>query len=104
MALLSRYSLVWLHKDPEKCTKCRICLRVCPMNHDTVYEEMEGLDVGGGDCTLCGKCVEMCPEEDCLSLSFMSRKLVTSRKPGFRGFSGRSQISKKSKIHDKKDE
>ncbi len=83
MALLSRYSLVWLQKDPGKCTKCRVCLRVCPMDHDTVYEEMERIDVGGEDCTLCGKCVEMCPEEDCLSLSFMSRDLMTSRKPGF---------------------
>lgn len=85
MALWSRYSLVWLQKDPGKCTKCRICLRVCPMDHDTVYEEMERIDVGGEDCTLCGKCVEMCPEEGCLSLSVLSRNLVTSRKPGFGG-------------------
>jgi len=85
MALLSKYSLGWLHKDPDKCTKCRICLRVCPMDHDRVYEEMERIDVGGEDCTLCGKCVEMCPEEGCLSLRFMSKDLVTSRKPGFRG-------------------
>lgn len=90
MALLSRYSLVWLHKDPDKCTKCRVCLRVCPMDHDTVYEEMERIDVGGEDCTLCGKCIEMCPEEDCLSLSFLSTKLVTSRKPGFRGIGTRA--------------
>jgi len=85
MAILSKYSLMWLHKDPEKCTKCRICLRVCPMDHDTVYEEMERMDVGGEDCTLCGKCIEMCPEEGCLSLTFMSKPLISSRKPRFTG-------------------
>ncbi len=83
MALLNKFSLVWLHKDPNKCTKCRICLRVCPMDHDKVYEEMEGIDVGGEDCTLCGKCIEMCPEEGCLSLNFMSKSVISSRKPGF---------------------
>lgn len=88
MALFSRHSLTWLKKDPDKCTKCRVCLRVCPMDHDRVYEELEKDDVGGEDCTLCGKCVEMCPEEGCLSLNFMSKRLVTSAKPGFR-----SQVS-----------
>ena len=53
------------------------------MDHDTVYEEMERMDVGGEDCTLCGKCVEMCPEEGCLSLRFMSKPLVTSSRPRF---------------------
>jgi len=81
MTLFSKHSLTWLHKDAGKCTKCRVCLRVCPMDHDRVYEEMERMDVGGEDCTLCGKCVEMCPEEGCLSLRFMSKKLVGSRKP-----------------------
>lgn len=81
MALLSKYSLVWLHKNPDKCTKCRVCLRVCPMDHDMVYEEMERMDVGGEDCTLCGKCVELCPEEGCLSLNFLSKRLITSSHP-----------------------
>jgi len=84
MALFSRHSLTWLGKDANKCTKCRVCLRVCPMDHDRVYEEMEKDDVGGEDCTLCGKCVEMCPEEGCLSLNFLSKRLVTSARPGFR--------------------
>jgi len=84
MALFSRHSLTWLHKDTDKCTKCRVCLRVCPMDHDRVYEEMEKDDVGGEDCTLCGKCVEMCPEKGCLSLNFMSKRLVTSARPNFR--------------------
>jgi polyferredoxin len=85
MSLFSTHSFTWLHKDADKCTKCRICLRVCPMDHDKVYEHMESGDVGGEDCTLCTRCVEMCPEKDCLSLNFMSKRLITSRQPKFRG-------------------
>jgi polyferredoxin len=81
MALLSKFSLLWLKKDPDKCTKCRICLRVCPLDHDRVYEDMEADDVAGEDCTLCGKCVEMCPEEDCLSYMYGPFKLKSSRPP-----------------------
>ena len=85
MALLSHHSFVWLKKDPDKCTKCRVCLRVCPLEHDRVYEEMKEKDVGGEDCTLCGKCVELCPEKDCLSLMAGTRTLVASARPKQQG-------------------
>jgi polyferredoxin len=85
MAIFASRSLMWLHKDADKCTKCRICLRVCPLDHDKVYEEMETGDVGGEDCTLCGRCIEMCPEKDCLSLNFLSKRLGASKKPKLKG-------------------
>ncbi|MEA3560063.1 MAG: 4Fe-4S binding protein, partial [Candidatus Thermoplasmatota archaeon] len=81
MALFSKLSLFWLRKDPDKCTECKVCLRVCPLDHDKVYEDMESDDVSGQDCTLCGKCVEMCPEKDCLSLMFGPFKLAGSKRP-----------------------
>ena len=87
MALLSSKSMVYLRKDPDKCTKCRACLRVCPMDHEKVYEDMKNMDVAGEDCTLCGRCVEMCPEEGCLSMNFGPWSMVTSRKPRKLGFS-----------------
>ncbi len=87
MALFGRVSLPYLRKDPDKCTKCRVCLRVCPMDHDRVYEEMERMDVAGEDCTLCGRCVELCPEEGCLSLTYGPFDLVSSRRPRKRWWS-----------------
>ncbi|MFW3145603.1 MAG: 4Fe-4S binding protein [Thermoplasmatota archaeon] len=81
MALLSGASLAWLKKDPEKCTRCRVCLRVCPLDHDKVYEDMEKDDVAGEDCTLCGRCVELCPEKDCLSLMYGPFGIVSSKRP-----------------------
>jgi len=88
MAIMSRWSLLWLRKDPSKCTKCRICLRVCPLDHDRVYEDMEADDVAGEDCTLCGRCVEMCPEEGCLSFNYGPFRLKSSRKPRQVGLAG----------------
>jgi ferredoxin len=81
MALFSRTSLPLLRKDPDKCTKCRICTRICPLDHDRVYDDMETDDVGGEDCTLCGKCVEYCPEEGCLSLNYGPFTMISSKRP-----------------------
>jgi polyferredoxin len=81
MAIFARTSLPILKKDPEKCTRCKICVRVCPLDHDRVYEDMEKDDVGGEDCTLCGKCVEYCPEEGCLSINYGPVTLTDSRRP-----------------------
>ncbi len=81
MAIFAKTSLPILKKDPEKCTRCKICLRVCPLDHDRVYEDMEKDDVGGEDCTLCGKCVEYCPEEGCLSLNYGPVEITASKRP-----------------------
>lgn len=79
MALFSKLSLVWLRKDPEKCTKCRICLRVCPQDFQMVYEEMERENITGAECTLCGRCVESCPEEGALSLNILKWTVIRSK-------------------------
>lgn len=84
MALFARTSVPMLRKDPDKCTRCRICTRVCPLDHDRVYDDMESDDVGGEDCTLCGKCVEYCPEEGCLSLNYGPFTVVSSKRPRIR--------------------
>ena len=48
-----------------------------------VYEEKERRNVSHRDCILCLRCVELCPKEDCLQLSFAGTKVVgSSFKPG----------------------
>ena len=79
MAMFNRRSLIWLRKDPAKCTKCRICLRVCPQDFDTVYEEMEKENINGPECTLCGRCVEACPEEGALGIAVLHKTVVRSK-------------------------
>jgi ferredoxin-type protein NapH len=84
IALFNRFppfkwiSGVKLHKTEEKCTKCGICKRVCPTQVTEVYEKKSG-DVASSQCIFCLRCVEMCPNEDCLKFKFAGKTVVKSR-------------------------
>jgi ferredoxin len=84
IALFNRFppfkwvSGVRLEKTEEKCTKCGICKRVCPTQVKEVYENKGG-DVTTSNCTLCLRCVEMCPEDDCLKFKAAGKTVFRSR-------------------------
>jgi ferredoxin-type protein NapH len=84
IALFNRFppfkwiSGVRLNKAEEKCTKCGICKRVCPTQVKDVYEKKGG-DVANSQCIYCLRCVEMCPEQDCLQFKIYGKKLAGSR-------------------------
>jgi polyferredoxin len=84
LALFNRQSLFWLRKDPKKCTKCRVCLRVCPMDIEEIFIEMEKENVTSPECIMCGRCVEACPESGALSLNYMGKELARSMSPAER--------------------
>jgi len=84
LALFNRQSLFWLRKDPSKCTKCRVCLRVCPMDIEEIFIEMEKENVTSPECIMCGRCVESCPENGALSLNYMGKELARSMSPAER--------------------
>ena len=67
-----------LDKDEEKCTKCGVCKRVCPLQVKEVYEQKGG-KIKTSMCMLCLRCVEMCPYEDCLKVNFANETLFKSR-------------------------
>jgi polyferredoxin len=77
----NKYSLLTLQKDGELCTKCRICLRACPMDIEEIYEEKGKTNISSKECIHCYRCVELCPEEDCLSVAFLEKKLLHSKSP-----------------------
>ncbi len=79
MAPLNRLALVRLRKDPSKCTHCRVCYRVCPMEIQRVWEERESRDVTSDKCVHCYTCLDSCPEDGCLSVEFAGFKLASSR-------------------------
>jgi ferredoxin-type protein NapH len=61
--IFNKVSLLNIRFDEKKCTKCEVCLEVCPMGIDKVD------DIGSStDCTMCGRCVDKCPEK---ALSFV---------------------------------
>ena len=67
-----------LDKDEEKCTKCGICKRVCPVQVTEVYEQKGG-KIMTSMCMLCTRCVEMCPYEDCLKVKLGGKAVFKSR-------------------------
>jgi ferredoxin len=84
LAIINKYRrfrwlpLLRLNKNGEKCTKCGICSRVCPVQVEEVYEKKDGV-IDTSMCTLCLRCVEMCPERACLSLNLAGQTLCKSR-------------------------
>jgi ferredoxin-type protein NapH len=84
IALFNRFppfkwiSGVRLNKIEEKCTKCGICKRVCPTQVKDVYEKKGG-DVATSQCIYCLRCIEMCPQEDCLQLRLLGKEVAKSR-------------------------
>jgi len=67
-----------IDKEEEKCTKCGICKRVCPVQVTEVYEQKGG-KITTSMCMLCLRCVEMCPEESCLKFKAGRKTLFKSR-------------------------
>jgi polyferredoxin len=70
--------LLHIYKVEEKCTKCGVCKRVCPVQVTEVYEQKGG-DVTTSMCMLCLRCAEMCPYEDCLKVNIAGRTVFKSR-------------------------
>lgn len=77
--LFHRQALFQLKKDGSKCTSCGVCTRVCPMGIQEVYSERKKDKVTHRNCTHCYKCVECCPEDDCLYATFLGRKFLSSK-------------------------
>jgi len=70
--------LLHINKVEEKCTKCGICKRVCPVQVTEVYEQKGG-NIETSMCLLCLRCVEMCPYEGCLKVNMGGKTLIHSR-------------------------
>ena len=70
--------LVHISKDEEKCTKCGVCKRVCPVQVTEVYEQNGG-KIKTSQCMVCARCAEMCPYEGTLKVKLGSKTLFTSR-------------------------
>ena len=74
----NRIALTRLEKNETKCTKCGICKRVCPPQVTEIYDKTGG-DVTTSGCTLCFRCVEMCPEKDALSVKIAGKTILKSK-------------------------
>ena len=70
--------LLHIYKVEEKCTKCGVCKRVCPVQVTEVYDQKGG-DIGTSMCMNCFRCVEMCPYDGCLKVNLAGKTVFKSR-------------------------
>ena len=58
-----KYSVLKIEGDPENCTQCKACTRVCPMDIDVAQYVENNMRVTSSECIICNKCVNICPSE-----------------------------------------
>ena len=78
LSLFNRGCLTTKEKDMEKCTKCGICYRVCPVDNDAVYRVRDRKVVNSGNCVMCFSCVKHCPEDGALTVKFAGKPIMKS--------------------------
>jgi formate hydrogenlyase subunit 6/NADH:ubiquinone oxidoreductase subunit I len=54
--------------DKEKCTGCKLCLKVCPCEAIEFKEKEKKIKIYLSRCCFCSQCNDICPS-DCLSMS-----------------------------------
>jgi ferredoxin-type protein NapH len=84
LKITSRFSLLKIEGDPEKCNDCLACEKLCPMDvHITAYHH-QGTRVLTTECSLCLTCISTC-SQDALKMSFgfdLGGKDFLTRKSG----------------------
>lgn len=79
LAVFRKLGLLRLVKNATpRCDKCGLCAKACPMDISEIHTEMQKRDVTFEDCTLCGRCVEFCPDKDVLQLKYAMFPVVTA--------------------------
>ena len=69
-ALFRKVGLVKLVKNyTSRCDKCGLCAKACPMDIREIHTSKEK-DILMPDCTLCGRCVEFCPDKGVMALKY----------------------------------
>lgn len=67
-AALRRLSLTRLvKKQHDRCEKCGICHKACPMDIHEIWQQ-HGAKAFHEDCTLCGRCAEFCPDDGVIQI------------------------------------
>lgn len=82
-ALLARFRAIKIAWNKDKCDHCGVCLNVCicPKVLEITKSKAKDLPQGGdfsvisGDCTLCGRCIDVC-HEDALKFENRLKKLL----------------------------
>jgi ferredoxin-type protein NapH len=88
--IFSKAALLRLNKDGSKCTRCGNCYRACDVGIHDIADDLENKNIVKDDCMMCFKCVEMCPENECLEIKFLGFPVYKATEEGFFTRMGRS--------------
>jgi formate hydrogenlyase subunit 6/NADH:ubiquinone oxidoreductase subunit I len=70
-AVFRKLGLLRLVKQATpRCERCGLCAKACPMDIREIHTDMVRSNVTFEDCTLCGRCVEFCPDKSVLQLKY----------------------------------
>jgi len=77
-AMFRKVGLVKLVKNyTSRCDKCGLCAKACPMDIKEIHTSQEK-DILFPDCTLCGRCVEFCPDKGVMALKYVTIPIKVS--------------------------
>lgn len=79
LSFFNRGAFLTKEKEGTKCTRCGICLNVCPLQSEDVYLEKRRRGVDSPRCIHCFRCVDSCPQNECLRVRFFGKVLFRSR-------------------------
>ena len=78
-AVFRKIGLVRLVKNAvPRCEKCGLCAKACPMDIKEIHTDMTSKNVLFADCTLCGRCVEFCPDKDVLQMKYAMIPIISA--------------------------
>lgn len=83
ISFYNKINFLSLKKDTVKCTYCEACYNACPVDIKEVYSEREKETIQHSDCIMCFKCIENCPEDGALYMTFLGGKIYTSNRKAF---------------------
>jgi len=90
-AMFRKVGLVRLVKNyTSRCDKCGLCAKACPMDIKEIHTSKEK-DILFPDCTLCGRCVEFCPDKGVMAMKYVVIPIKVSN-PQY--FKARNQAQK----------
>ena len=72
-SLIGKYSLIRVKHNADTCTACMDCKVVCPESQVLHMVSKESISVTDGECTNCGRCVDVCNDD---ALEFGIRQFI----------------------------
>lgn len=64
MGVYSKFGLLKIKMDKEKCTNCKRCDKNCQMGVEIEkYRTNGGVSIKDGNCIVCGDCIDSCPSK-----------------------------------------